>query len=53
MEVLATLFSLGGLVVAVSLAVRDIRRYRAEFAQCVSHTHSLLEKEGYKPSPHP
>ncbi len=53
MEVVATLFSLGGLVVAVSLAVRDIRRYRSEFAQCMSKTHSLLEKEGYKTSPRP
>ena len=49
MEVVATLFSLGGLAVAVSLAVRDIRRYRAEFAHCLSKTQSLLEKEGLGP----
>lgn len=49
MEVVATLFSLGGLAVAVSLAVRDIRRCRNEFAQCMAKTHSLLQQDGFEP----
>ncbi len=49
MEVAAIAVSLMGLGLAVTMALRDERRSRAEMAQCLAHTRKQCRTDALRP----